>query len=182
MPAAGPVRSSLVRPVATFVVGALCAVQPAAAGAQQASPPLARSFEPKTATSTTRNARPASPKPISGKPANVRSSAKSTTAQPPSANAPALKPPTDKKPGSKAPALETAKPQGDAPPNGAAAPVARPKLPPLPPIDAATPPPMLPRASRERMRACAEEWDETKRNAKAPLPLWREFATRCLTR
>jgi hypothetical protein len=41
---------------------------------------------------------------------------------------------------------------------------------------------MLPRAPRERMRACAEEWDKLKRTTKANLPMWREFATRCLTR
>ncbi|MFM8646619.1 MAG: hypothetical protein ACKOB7_02370, partial [Methylocystis sp.] len=35
-------------------------------------------------------------------------------------------------------------------------------LPPLPPIDTTKPPPMLPRASREQMHACAEQWREMK--------------------
>lgn len=52
----------------------------------------------------------------------------------------------------------------------------------LPPVDTSTPPPMLPRASRERMRACAEEWEKHKRASRAALPLWRNFATECLTR
>ncbi|WP_363348108.1 hypothetical protein [Methylocystis echinoides] len=56
------------------------------------------------------------------------------------------------------------------------------RLQPLPPIDTSTPPPLLPRASRERMRACAEEWDQMKRRGTAGLPTWREFATQCLTR
>jgi hypothetical protein len=56
------------------------------------------------------------------------------------------------------------------------------KLAPLPPPDVSAPPPLLPRASRERMRACAEEWEKKKRGATAPLPMWREFATGCLTR
>ncbi len=56
------------------------------------------------------------------------------------------------------------------------------KLPPLPPVDTSTPPPLLPRASRERMRACAEEWEKMKRATKTTLPMWREFATGCLTR
>jgi hypothetical protein len=32
------------------------------------------------------------------------------------------------------------------------------------------------------MRACAEEWDKKKRASSAGLPMWRDFATRCLTR
>jgi len=56
------------------------------------------------------------------------------------------------------------------------------KLAPLPPVDTSVPPPMLPRASRERMRACAEEWEKKKRAATAGLPMWRDFATGCLTR
>jgi hypothetical protein len=59
---------------------------------------------------------------------------------------------------------------------------ARADLPPLPPIDASAPPPMLPRATRERMRACAEEWERTKLTAKSGLPMWRDFAAGCLTR
>lgn len=51
-----------------------------------------------------------------------------------------------------------------------------------PPVDASQPPPSLPRASREKMRACAEEWDRMKRESKDGLPMWRDFATDCLTR
>jgi len=66
---------------------------------------------------------------------------------------------------------------------GSASSPAAPKiLTPEPPIDTSVPPPLLPRASRERMRACAEEWDELKRNTKVGLPMWREFASKCLTR
>jgi hypothetical protein len=32
------------------------------------------------------------------------------------------------------------------------------------------------------MRACAEEWEKMKRGAKVHLPMWRDFATGCLTR
>jgi hypothetical protein len=32
------------------------------------------------------------------------------------------------------------------------------------------------------MRACAEEWEKKKRATKTALPMWREFATGCLTR
>ncbi|KAF2991754.1 hypothetical protein OGR47_08410 [Methylocystis sp. MJC1] len=53
---------------------------------------------------------------------------------------------------------------------------------PTPPLDTSAPPPMLPRASRERMRACAEEWEKHKRVSRAAVPLWRDFATECLTR
>jgi hypothetical protein len=56
------------------------------------------------------------------------------------------------------------------------------KLPPLAPIDTSTPPPMLPRASRERMHACAEEWQKVKRTTQGDFPVWKSFATRCLTR
>jgi hypothetical protein len=41
---------------------------------------------------------------------------------------------------------------------------------------------MLPRAPRERMHACAIEWEKRKMEPKGTLPLWRDFATRCLTR
>ena len=49
------------------------------------------------------------------------------------------------------------------------------------PIDSSTPPPSLPRASRARMRACAEEWTRKKLLARSDLPRWRDFATSCLT-
>ncbi len=48
------------------------------------------------------------------------------------------------------------------------------------PIDTSTPPPSLPRASRMRMRACAEEWTRKKLITKSDLPRWRDFATGCL--
>ncbi len=64
----------------------------------------------------------------------------------------------------------------------APAPPTQPKLAPLPPVDASAPPPSLPRAPRERMRACAEEWTAFKQKTKSALPMWREFATGCLTR
>lgn len=51
-----------------------------------------------------------------------------------------------------------------------------------PPVDVSQPPPTLPRAPREKMRACAEEWDRMKRESKDGLPMWRDFATECLTR
>ena len=53
-------------------------------------------------------------------------------------------------------------------------------LPPLPPIDTTKPPPMLPRASREQMHACAEQWQEMKMSSTQDLPMWRHFAARCL--
>jgi hypothetical protein len=61
----------------------------------------------------------------------------------------------------------------------------RPPLPPpvaLPPVDPSIPPPTLPRASREAMRRCALEWERMKREGHAGPPMWREFATKCLTR
>lgn len=93
----------------------------------------------------------------------------------------AQKPPATK-PGTSKPSAPTT-PQGAvkqppaAPPADAGAALA-----PLPPIDTSTPPPMLPRASRERMRICAEEWEKHKRASRAAQPLWRNFATECLTR
>ncbi|MBM3551623.1 MAG: hypothetical protein FJX45_07605 [Alphaproteobacteria bacterium] len=51
-----------------------------------------------------------------------------------------------------------------------------------PPVDTSQPPPSLPRASRQKMRACAEEWDRMKRESISGLPTWRDFATQCLTR
>jgi len=50
------------------------------------------------------------------------------------------------------------------------------------PIDTSIPPPLLPRASRLRMRACAEEWTKKKLLARNDLPRWRDFATVCLNR
>lgn len=58
-------------------------------------------------------------------------------------------------------------------------PVRRP-LSPAPTIDASKPPPLLPRAPRERMRACAEEWIALKHKSRSGLPMWRDFAAKCL--
>jgi hypothetical protein len=52
----------------------------------------------------------------------------------------------------------------------------------LPRPDTATPPPRLPDASREKMRACAIEWSKLKLEARNPMPLWRDFGSKCLTR
>jgi len=50
------------------------------------------------------------------------------------------------------------------------------------PPDTSMPPPRLPPASREKMRACAVEWAKLKLETHGPLPLWRDFAGECLTR
>lgn len=50
------------------------------------------------------------------------------------------------------------------------------------PLDTSVPPPSLPRASREKMRACADEWAKKKMATTTGLPMWRRFATECLTR
>ncbi|PPD43042.1 MAG: hypothetical protein CTY15_11100 [Methylocystis sp.] len=96
---------------------------------------------------------------------------------------------TTAKAGSKntlAPAKKTqqAKPQDAAKPKPAPPPAQTeaPKLSPFQPVDPSTPPPALPRASRERMRACAEEWEKKKMKTATGLPMWRDFATGCLTR
>jgi hypothetical protein len=52
----------------------------------------------------------------------------------------------------------------------------------LPPPDTARPPPRLPEAPREKMRACAIEWSKLKLEARDPMPLWRDFGARCLKR
>ncbi|WP_428988370.1 hypothetical protein [Methylocapsa aurea] len=52
----------------------------------------------------------------------------------------------------------------------------------LPPLDTSTPPPSLPRASRERMRQCASQWMKIRQEGRTVGTSWREFATRCLTR
>jgi hypothetical protein len=50
------------------------------------------------------------------------------------------------------------------------------------PLDTSAPPPRLPAASREKMHACALEWAKLKQTTRGTLPLWRDFATACLTR
>lgn len=62
----------------------------------------------------------------------------------------------------------------------AIAPMPATPLPPLPPIDTTKPPPMLPRASREQMHVCADQWRELKMSSTQDLPMWRHFAARCL--
>jgi hypothetical protein len=52
----------------------------------------------------------------------------------------------------------------------------------LPPPDTSAPPPMLPQATREKMRGCANEWSRLKMETRGPLPMWRDFAGKCLTR
>jgi len=52
----------------------------------------------------------------------------------------------------------------------------------LPPPDTTRPPPRLPEAPREKMRACAIEWSKLKLEARDPMPLWREFGAQCLKR
>ncbi|WP_162009704.1 hypothetical protein [Methylocystis heyeri] len=72
------------------------------------------------------------------------------------------------------------RPAGEPSPEGASP--KRPTLAPLPPPDTSSPPPMLPQASRERMRECAEEWARMKTQTPGALPMWRNFAAKCLTR
>jgi hypothetical protein len=55
------------------------------------------------------------------------------------------------------------------------------QLTPESPVDTSSPPPSLPRASRMRMRACAEEWTRKKLLTRSNLPRWRDFATACLS-
>ena len=52
----------------------------------------------------------------------------------------------------------------------------------LPPPDTTKPPPRLPEAPREKMRACALEWSKLKLEARDPMPSWRDFGARCLKR
>ncbi len=58
---------------------------------------------------------------------------------------------------------------------------ARSKFTNLPPPDTSMPPPMLPQATREKMRECANEWSRLKMETHGPLPMWRDFAGKCLT-
>ncbi len=52
----------------------------------------------------------------------------------------------------------------------------------LPPPDTTRPPPRLPEAPRDKMRACALEWSKLKLQAHDPMPLWRDFGAQCLKR
>jgi hypothetical protein len=56
------------------------------------------------------------------------------------------------------------------------------KLAPLPAPDTSSPPPQLPAAPRERMQECADEWSRMKMETQGQLPMWRNFAAKCLTR
>jgi hypothetical protein len=91
--------------------------------------------------------------------------------------------PSARQPGATRPptvAPPSAKPAPRTPPPLVVDPLPPPQAP--PPVDVSQPPPALPRAPREKMRACAEEWDRMKRESKEGLPMWRDFATKCLTR
>lgn len=53
--------------------------------------------------------------------------------------------------------------------------------PPAPSITPAEIPPVqLPKASRERMRACGQQWDDKKRTGEEGELVWRTFAMSCL--
>lgn len=114
------------------------------------------------------------------KPAPSKSTAQRSGATPRKSSAKAAAPPPSAK--QRAPAKVTDPTTAKAAPASPPAPPAQTRLAPLPPVDTSTPPPVLPRASRERMRACAEEWEKKKRASTSALPMWREFATGCLTR
>lgn len=145
-------RSSPAR-IAAGLIASVCAFALAPAVAQQTATPPA----PRTA--------PSKPKTPASKPETAKAPRAKTEPPKPAASAPAAQP--------HPPAASAAPP---------AAPVQPRALAPLPPLDTSVPPPLLPRASRERMRACADEWNVMKRKSIAGLPTWREFATGCLTR
>ncbi|MGJ0509487.1 MAG: hypothetical protein ACR652_20665 [Methylocystis sp.] len=158
-------RSSFAALAARLFAG-VCAMTLAPAAAQQqvqATPPVPR-------------AAPAKPKAPAKKPEPSTPGGGSQDLKP--AKKPAGAPGSAAKP--RTPAPSPSPPATTAP--GADVPAQPRALPPLPPLDTSVPPPMLPRASRERMRACANEWDQMKRKSTAGLPTWREFATGCLTR
>jgi hypothetical protein len=90
---------------------------------------------------------------------------------------PPTRAPSAARPPAVTPAPPTAKPS---PAPSAGESLSPPQAP--PPVDTSQPPPALPRAPREKMRACAEEWDQMKRESKEGLPMWRDFATECLAR
>lgn len=106
------------------------------------------------------------------------------SAAPTAAQPSAVKAPRNARPGDVAAPKKLAPDKPPPTPSvGAPTPVSAPrKFPPLPPLDTSLPPPSLPRAPREKMRACAEEWEKMKRATKTGLPMWRDFATGCLTR
>jgi hypothetical protein len=116
------------------------------------------------------------------KPATPTPPVRSAPAQKRNAPAPeqTVRQPSRPPPQDAIPATPGAKPapQPIQPPNVGALPP--PQAP--PPVDTSQPPPSLPRASRQKMRACAEEWDRMKRESNKGLPTWRDFATECLTR
>lgn len=93
----------------------------------------------------------------------------------------ATKAPAATQPPASAPDKKAAERPGGAQMNWPAPPVVR-QFTPDASIDATIPPPALPRASRARMRSCAEEWSKKKVQNKTGLPRWRDFATACLTR
>jgi len=60
--------------------------------------------------------------------------------------------------------------------------VVKPPLKASPPPDTSVPPPKLPPAPREKMHACAIQWSKLKLETQKSLPMWRDFASQCLTR
>lgn len=123
-------------------------------------PPAAIPTEPKP-----RTLQQSKPPSASKRATSPKSTAKPALTQPQAPNAPA-------------PAARMSPPAPTPPVQG---PTPKP-LSPEQPIDTSKPPPSLPRASRERMRACADEWSAMKRKTRTGLPMWRDFATECLTR
>jgi hypothetical protein len=138
--------------IAARLIAGVCALALAPAVAQQTAPPPA----PRAA--------PSKPKTPTAKPESAK--AGRANGAPP-------------KPAPAAPSSATKPAPSPAPSPAPAQPRA---LPALPPLDTSVPPPLLPRASRERMRACADEWNVMKRKSISGLPTWRDFATGCLTR
>ncbi len=171
------IAASRIKSSGRNVVAALCvasivvAPQPAAAapanaanaGAKASASPHAQSTTTKKTTTTSGQGAPATG--AVGKSAEKPERTKVPTAVPPEPHAEEHKTPA-------MPALKI--PPFPEP--------ARRPLSPTPTIDASRPPPLLPRASRERMRACAEEWIALKHKSRAGLPMWRDFATKCLVR
>jgi hypothetical protein len=140
-----------------FIVGCQAGAFLLSPSALHAQPPVPAPRAAATSAVKTKAQKPAPAKPAPSKPAT-----KQPTAPPP----PQATTPAPRSGASVTPAI------------GESAP----KLPPMPPIDTSKPPPSLPRASREKMRACAEEWDELKRRTRVGELTWRVFATKCLTR
>ncbi|WP_442753553.1 hypothetical protein ACNHKD_11120 [Methylocystis sp. JAN1] len=159
MAAAGKVSSSFAMIAAAGLAGALC-VAATPILSQDAQRPAART--------------PAAPKTKPQKD-DAEQKPSSRTGVKPAAPAPTA---TKQNVPAKAPAQQPAPRAAPVEPT----PPTQTRLAPLPPVDTSSPPPSLPRASRDRMRSCAEAWEKMKRASNANLPMWRDFATGCLTR